>query len=282
VFSHFIPPGVWEAVYVIEGLMKGSRLSVQPDTVHSDTQGQSVTVFAFTHLLGINLMPRIRNWKDLQFFRPPRKARYKHIDSLFTAQIDWHLIETHWKDLMQVALSIQNGKISSAMLLRKLGNESRQNRLFLAAQEVGRAVRTIFLLEWISSLRLRQEVTGTTNKIESYNGFSKWLSFGGDVIGENDPDEQQKHLRYNDLVATAVILQNTVDITRIAADLQREGWTISAADLSFLSPYQTSTVKRFGEYAMNLSRPPEPWIKEVMQLKTAPSQTLVLPLAKEA
>ena len=248
VFSHFIPPGVWEAVYVIEGLMKGSQLSVPPDTVHSDTQGQSVTVFAFTHLLGINLMPRIRNWKDLQFFRPSRKARYKHIDSLFTTPIDWHLIETHWKDLMQVALSIQNGKISSAMLLRKLGNESRQNRLFLAAQEVGRAVRTIFLLEWISSLRLRQEVTGTTNKIESYNGFSKWLSFGGDVIGENDPDEQQKHLRYNDLVATAVILQNTVDMTRIAADLQREGWKVSAADLSFLSPYQTSTVKRFGEY----------------------------------
>jgi TnpA family transposase len=282
VFSHFIPPGVWEAVYVIEGLMKASQLSVQPDTVHSDTQGQSVTVFAFTHLLGINLMPRIRNWKDLHFFRPSRKSRYKHIDSLFAAPIDWRLIETHWKDLMQVALSIQNGKISSAMLLRKLGNESRQNRLFLAAQEVGRAVRTIFLLEWISSLRLRQEVTGTTNKIESYNGFSKWLSFGGDVIGENDPDEQQKHLRYNDLVTTAVILQNTVDMTRIVAELQREGWKISAPDLAFLSPYQTSTVKRFGEYVMNLSRPPEPWIKEVMQLKTASSQRWVSPLAKEA
>ena len=26
VFCHFIPPGVWEAVYVIEGLMKGSQL----------------------------------------------------------------------------------------------------------------------------------------------------------------------------------------------------------------------------------------------------------------
>ena len=70
VFSHFIPPGVWEAVYVIEGLMKGSQLSISPDTVHSDTQGQSVTVFAFTHLLGINLMPRIRNWKDLQLRLP--------------------------------------------------------------------------------------------------------------------------------------------------------------------------------------------------------------------
>jgi hypothetical protein len=41
-------------------------------------------------------------------------------------------------------------------------------------------------------------------------------------------------------------------------------------------------VKRFGEYVMNLSRPPEPWIKEVMQLKAAPSPILELPLAKEA
>ena len=95
-------------------------------------------------------------------------------------------------------------------------------------------------------------------------------------------DEQQKHLLYNDLVATAVILQNTVDMTRLAAELQREGRKISAVDLAFLSPYQTSTVKRFGEYVMNLSRPPEPWIREVMQLKAAPSQILVLPLAKRA
>jgi TnpA family transposase len=29
-------------------------------------------VFAFTHLLGIQLMPRIRNWKDLHFYRPER------------------------------------------------------------------------------------------------------------------------------------------------------------------------------------------------------------------
>jgi TnpA family transposase len=283
VFCHFIPPGVWEAVYVIEGLMKAGQLSVQPDTVHSDTQGQSTTVFAFTHLLGIHLMPRVRNWKDLDFFRPSKKTRYNNIDSLFTESIDWDLIATHWKDLMQVALSIQAGKISSALLLRKLGNQSRQNRLFLAAQEVGRAVRTIYLLEWISSLPLRQHVTGTTNKIESYNGFSKWLSFGGDVIGENDPDEQQKHLRYNDLVATAVILQNTVDMARIVADLKREGWKISGADLAFLSPYQTSTVKRFGEYVVNLNRPPEPWIKEVAaKVQAVPAPIRALPLVKEA
>ncbi|MDG4417173.1 Tn3 family transposase, partial [Pseudomonas aeruginosa] len=120
VFQHFIPPGIWEAIYVIEGLLKVD-LSVEPDTVYSDTQGQSATVFAFTHLLGINLMPRIRNWRDLVMCRPDRGVSYKHINRLFTDTADWHLIETHWQDLMQIALSIQAGKISSPMLLRKLG-----------------------------------------------------------------------------------------------------------------------------------------------------------------
>ena len=87
------------------------------------------------------------------------------------------------------------------MLLRRLGYSSEKNKLFLVAQEVGRVIRTIYLLERITNSKLRKEVTATTNIIESYNAFAKWLSFGGEgVIAENDPDEQQKRLRYNDLV----------------------------------------------------------------------------------
>ncbi|GLK91976.1 hypothetical protein GCM10017655_50400 [Pseudomonas turukhanskensis] len=32
--------------------------------------------------------------------------------------------------------------------------------------------------------------------------------------------------------------------------------------MSFLSPYLTSNVKRFGEFNLKLNRPPEPWIKD--------------------
>jgi hypothetical protein len=32
--------------------------------------------------------------------------------------------------------------------------------------------------------------------------------------------------------------------------------------VSFLSPYLTSNVKRFGEFNLKLNRPPEPWIKD--------------------
>jgi hypothetical protein len=72
-FTHFIPCGVWEAVYIIEGLLKNTS-EVKPTTVHADTQGQSFPVFALAHLLGFDLMPRIRNWKELTFYRPSKQA----------------------------------------------------------------------------------------------------------------------------------------------------------------------------------------------------------------
>jgi TnpA family transposase len=82
-------------------------------------------------------MPRIRNWKDLQFFRPTEDAIYKHIDPLFDDPVDWGLLETHWRDLMQVVLSIKAGKILPSTLLRKLGNESHKNRLLQGIPRAG-------------------------------------------------------------------------------------------------------------------------------------------------
>ncbi|OCX24911.1 hypothetical protein BBI09_00210 [Stutzerimonas xanthomarina] len=145
------------------------------------------------------------------------------------------------------------------------------------SERLGSVIRTIFLLNWIGSRELRQEVTANTNKIESYNGFSKWLSFGGDVIAENDPDEQQKRLRYNDMMASSVILQNTVDMMRILQKLAREGWQFTDEDVSFLSPYQTSNVKRFGEFNLKLNRPPEPWIKDSVFQQAAGSLRVITP-----
>jgi TnpA family transposase len=37
--------------------------------VHADTQGQSALVFTLATLFGFNLMPLIRNFQDLIFFR---------------------------------------------------------------------------------------------------------------------------------------------------------------------------------------------------------------------
>ena len=252
-FSHFIPCGTWEAVYIIEGLLK-NKSDLQPEVIHADTQGQNMPVFGLSYLLGIKLMPRIRNWQDLVFYRPDKNKVYQHIDSLFKETINWRLIETHFTDLMQVVLSIYTGKISSVSLLRKLGNYSRKNRLYKAFRELGRVIRTIFLLEYISDLKLRRQITAATNKVEAYNGFSKWLFFGGDkVISTNDREEMEKRIKYNDLVANAVIFHNAVELTNILRQLKREGYLIDKDDVAALSPYLTNNIKRFGDYLLDLT-----------------------------
>ena len=40
--------------------------------LHGDTQAQNFPVFALSYLLGIELMPRIRNIHDLTFYRPEK------------------------------------------------------------------------------------------------------------------------------------------------------------------------------------------------------------------
>ena len=95
-----------------------NRSAIQPDTIHADTQGQNLPVFGLSYLLGSKLMPRIRNWKDLKFYRPAKETVYEHIDSLFGDNVvDWDLIQTHWQDLLRVVISIQEGKLLPSMRL---------------------------------------------------------------------------------------------------------------------------------------------------------------------
>jgi len=169
----------------LDGLLKNTS-DIQPDTIHADTQGQSTSVFALAYLLGIKLMPRIRNWQDLTLCRPDKQVRYDHIDELFTDVIDWKLIETHLPDMMRVILSIKAGKFTASTILRKLGTYSRKNRLYQAFSELGRAIRTGFLMEYLSSQELRQTIQGALNKSEAFNGFTKWVGFGNaGIIQQN-------------------------------------------------------------------------------------------------
>ncbi len=256
-FSHFIPCGVWEAVYLLEGLLANTS-DVQPRTVHADTQGQSLPVFGLAHLLGFDLLPRIRNWQDLILYRPAKTARYAHIDALFGAEaVDWKLIATHWGDLMRLVLSIRAGRISSATLLRRLGNESRRNRTYRALRELGRAVRSIVLLRYLSEPELREAITAVTNRVEAFHGFASWLSFGHDgVLADNDPDHHEKIVKFNELLANCAIYSTTLDITAAANELAAEGWAIDPEDLATITPYITSKIRRFGDWVLNLDPPP--------------------------
>jgi TnpA family transposase len=201
-------------------------------------------------------MPRIRGWQDLTFYRPTRNTRFKHLNALFTEVAPWDLIETHLPDMLRVALSIKAGKIQASTILRKLGTNSPNNKLFQAFQALGGIIRTIFLLQYLDDADLRNMVQACTNKSESFNRLAKWLSFGGEqqVLTSNNRDELRKRIKYNHLVANCLILYNVSEISRILNELAGQGYRFSADAIARLSPYLTEHINRFGAYGIDSNR----------------------------
>jgi TnpA family transposase len=64
-------------------------------------------------------------------------------------------------------------------MLQRLGTYSRKNKLYFAFRELGKAIRTVFLLRYVGDVELRKLIHSETNKSEQFNAFAKKLFFGG-------------------------------------------------------------------------------------------------------
>lgn len=259
-FSRFLACGAYEGHAILDFVAENRSL-LQPSTVHSDTHGQSAAIFGLAHLLGIELMPRIRSWQDLHLFRPDTTGRYEHIDGLFAAAIDWDLIAAHLPDMLRVALSIRAGRLLPSAILRRLATYSRKNRLYFAFRELGRVIRTDFLLRYLSSVELRRVIQAATNKSELFNKYAQWVSFGSAGLATAvERDEQRKMVKYNHLVANLLIFHTAVGMTRALDEIAAGGHAtaITPAALAGTSPYLNEHLNRFGSYELDLSKPPPP------------------------
>jgi TnpA family transposase len=155
-------------------------------------------------------------------------------------------------------------------LLQKLNTDSPKNKLYLAFRELGRVIRTMFLLKFVSNTQLRREVRAATTKIETFQDFSQWITFGGDgILKSRDPVENEKIIKYKDLIANAIMLQNVVDMTDVLHDMTQERYAVTTDVVATLSPYVREHIKRFGEYMIDLETIPPPLQPDKMFLSTA-------------
>ena len=97
-------------------------------------------------------------------------------------------------------------------------------------RELGRVIRTGFLLQYLSDPELRRLILRAMNKSELFNGFRRCL----------------------------VIFHNVVTMTKVIRQLIAEGYPVNAEALAVLSPYQTAHINRLGRYTLQLDREPEP------------------------
>ena len=137
--------------------------------------------------------------------------------------------------------------------------------------ELGRVVRTIFLLRFVSDEEMRRTIHAATNTAEAWNGFVQWVAFGGEgVIRQNSREEQRKIIRYNHLVANLVVFHNVVAMTRVLQALVDEGYSITPEILARLAPYKIGHINRFGTHDLCFDRVPPPIVEELRLVLRSP------------
>jgi len=76
------------------------------------------------------------------------------------------------------------------------------------------------------------------------------------VIAHNDPVYQEKLIKFNQLIANCVLYSTACDITAAANALARGGHRVDAGDLATISPLIRHTIRRFGDWHLDLTPPP--------------------------
>ncbi len=254
-FSNFISCGAHESIYLLDGVVENDS-DIQAKKVHGDSWAQSEVLFGLAALLAIQIMPRIKQFKHLYYYKASRNDHYENIDELFTEKpIDWELIETHYHDMLRVAISIFKGKVKASTVLRKLCSKSRKNKLYFAFRELGRVERTIFLLNYINDPEMRRMIQAATCKSEEFNAFVSWIRFGGGgVISDNMRPNQRKIIRFNHLLANMLIFHNVVYQTKAINKLRAQGAEIPNEILAGMSPYWTEHLNRFGMFQLDMEK----------------------------
>lgn len=246
-FSNLISCGSYEALNIIGDILS-NKSDIKPTCVQGDTHSQSYPIFAVAYLLGIKIMPRIRGIKDLIFYKANKNVQSNNIDEILGQKINWQLIKMHYNDMLRIVISIKECQTDIKSMMSKICTSSKKNKLYYAFRELGRAIRTCFLLEYITDYDLRKFINAATCKSEEFHSFLDWVAFARDVIPSNSAVEQRKFIKYNHLVANMVILYNVNEMSKIIKDLISEGVNIDHELLRYFSPYKSQHIARLGFY----------------------------------
>ncbi len=163
-----------EALYVLDPLLDPES-PVATDAHHTDTHGATLALFGLSHLLGIELQPWLARPASRQLFAARGRRGPHPVADLFHRDIDRAVIEEQWEPMLRTALALAERKAVASVLVRRISG----SRLGQAFVELGRLVRTEYLLRWLHNEKLRRSIRHTLNLMESRHKLSRDLFFGG-------------------------------------------------------------------------------------------------------
>lgn len=168
---------------------------------------------------------------------------------LIANQVDVDLLRRNWDELLRLAASIREGKVSASLLVSKLAAYPHHSEAALALRELGRVERTLFTLDWLQKPDLRRRAQVGLNKGELRNSLARALRFyRRGAVADRDREEQQRKASGLNLVIAAIGLWNTVYLQKAIAALAETGQPVPDEIIAHLSPMGWEHITLTGSY----------------------------------
>lgn len=249
-YTKVINTNARDAVHVIDGLLHHeSDLMIEEH--YTDTAGYTDQVFGLTHLLGFRFAPRLRDISSSKLYTIGSPKDFLNIEGLIRGQVNMKLIYENYDDVLRIAHSIREGKVSGSLIMGKLGSYTRQNKVAKALREMGRIEKTIFILDYLSNKNLRRKVQRGLNKGEAMNSLARAIFFGkhGEFRERALQDQLQRASALSILI-NAIIIWNTVYLSQ-AVEMLRNTEGLDEELLKHVSPLGWEHFNFLGEYRFN-------------------------------
>jgi TnpA family transposase len=249
--TQVIACSVREAIYVLEGLLHHDTI-LRPQEHFVDQHGYTDQLFGLCHLLGYSLMPRLSLPKQ-KLYKLDRTKHYGRLDEVFTGVVDLALIREQWDQLVRVAASLRNRTAPAHIVLQRLAGSAPSDRLAKALTALGQALKTIYLLRYLQEDELRGRMQLQLNRGEGRHQLARHLFFANHgAFQTGDYEEIMNKASCLSLLSNAVVVWNTVQMTKIIAQLRAAGEVITETELARVSPLAFSHVIPNGTYFTRL------------------------------
>jgi TnpA family transposase len=163
-----------ESHYVFD-LLYNNTTDIKPERHSTDTHGTNQVNFWILHVFGYRFAPRYRDlYKKTDalvgFNAPHHYADFliKPARKAFDA-----LICQEWPNIQRIMASLAQKDVTQATIVRKLSSYIRQNQTKKALWELDNLCRTLYILDFIDDVVLRQSVQKALNRGEAYHRFRR-------------------------------------------------------------------------------------------------------------
>lgn len=242
-----------EVASMLQGIISQDT-DMKIEAQYVDSHGKSELGFALSYLLGFDLLPRYAEIGSQKIYLPDVNFTYKNITDITTRAVNWELIREHYDSLIKYAAALKIGTATADSIIRQFSRSNFQNPIFKAFIELGRAVKSMFLCRYLSSLELRQEIHSGLNIVENWNSVNDFIFYGKkSEINSNSRDEQEYSMLCLHLLQVCITYINILLVQDI---ITPELWNQDFADEDRrgLTPLFNGHINPYGTFELDMAK----------------------------